>query len=135
MKIRSFSFGLILLACFSVQAQPSELEDTFPQQLTARDLLQACASSYLTARGRGLRKYCSGFVSGVEESVRLLSHSGSVAPGVGSCVPKGKTASHFVDVFVKFASGPAVDLQQPAARVVMAALAAAFPCPRPATAD
>jgi hypothetical protein len=55
MKIRLFPFGLILLACFSVQAQPSKLGDTSPRQLTAHDLLQACASSYLTAQGRDLR--------------------------------------------------------------------------------
>ena len=35
-------------------------------------MLMACASSGLSRIGRERRRYCAGFVSGVEEAVRLL---------------------------------------------------------------
>ena len=41
-----------------------------PQQLSARGLLKACASSAMTGPGRERRRYCDGFVSGVEEAIR-----------------------------------------------------------------
>lgn len=51
----------------------------FPQQLTARDLLTYCSSSSLTDLGRMRQRYCWGFISGVEETIRLPLHPSSQA--------------------------------------------------------
>ena len=47
----------------------------FPQQLTASDLLTYCSSSSLTDLGRKRQRYCWGFISGVEETIRLPLHA------------------------------------------------------------
>lgn len=129
MKLPIIALTLSALCCAAVQAQSGEQETTYPQKWTAHDLLQACASSYLTTRGRGLRKYCSGFISGVEESVRLFVEPGAAGPTGAICVPSGKTSRHFVDMFVRYAAGRTADLKKPAARLVVDALAAEYPCP------
>ena len=81
-----------VLATVPAAAQETEeMEPQFPQQQSARDLLVACASSRLTGTGRERRRYCSGFVSGVEEAERVLHPGGQVArtfctpPDVSAC--------------------------------------------------
>ncbi|MEJ2384616.1 MAG: Rap1a/Tai family immunity protein [Xanthomonadales bacterium] len=99
----------------------------FPQQQSAGDLLRACASSRMTAAGRERRRYCAGFVSGVEEAVRLLG-SGQAAE-VRLCTPADVTAAALADAFVRYGASHEGELDQPAAGVVLYALAAAYPCP------
>ncbi len=73
------------------------------------------------------RRYCHGFVSGVEETERLLRGELSAAPAV-VCLPHGKSAKFYADVFIKYASAKEVNLDRPAVRVVMEALEQKFRC-------
>jgi hypothetical protein len=116
------------LACPLSASANENVEDFFPQQMSARDLMTACASSALTAKGRNRRKYCEGFVSGVEEGMRLfqLRHSINSVPAV--CVPAGTASRTLTGAFVNYASVKGVNLEQPAAAVVIEALEQSFAC-------
>lgn len=122
----------VLIAALATPAgaqEPGDEPDTyFPQQLSTRDLLLACASSSLTATGRLRKRYCLGFVSGVEEAVRLQQLRDPTKTRSLFCVPAGTTARALTDVFVRHASGPDVDLDRPSASVVLEALAQGYPC-------
>ena len=119
--------GLLLsVSAFADDSGISE-EKYFPQKLTAQDLLLHCASSALSASGRNRQNYCSGFVSGVEESIRLLDMR-SAGDKQRICVPEGKPASHFRQVYIRHASDRRTNLGRPAALVVLEALQAAYPC-------
>jgi hypothetical protein len=122
---------VLLLAPFGLNAEeaPAEPPAYFPQRVSAAELLKACASSRLTAAGRTRRAYCEGFVSGVEESLRL---AGRNAPALASshCVPAEVSARQLAEGYVAYAGKrPAQALQQPAAAVVSESLAQAYPCP------
>ena len=101
-------------------------EPQFPQKQSARDLLNACASSRLTASGRERRRYCAGFVSGVEEAIRLLGLG--KAADLALCTPDDVTATQLANAFVRYGAGHESELEEPAAGVVLYALAEAFPC-------
>lgn len=126
----------ILVLCttlsFAFTASASETtidaEDFFPQQMSAKDLMTTCASSSLTAKGRARRRHCEGFVGGVEEGMRLfqLRHSINSVPAV--CVPAGTTSRQLTGAFVKYAATKGVNLEQPAAAVVIEALESTFAC-------
>ena len=123
---------IIVLAIFAsphtVAQQTQESEIYFPQQLTAKDLLLACASSKLTTRGRERLRYCYGFVSGVEEGIRLhgLQYSTDIVNSL--CVPRGTSSLQMANAYVKYTSGKNVNLDMPAALVVVDALKNAYPC-------
>jgi hypothetical protein len=109
-------------------ASDDTAEKYFPQKLTAQQLLYYCASSALSSSGRNRQNYCSGFVSGVEESVRLLDTDGHAGNKKFICTPEGKLASDFREVYIRYASRKGTDLSRPAALVVLEALEAAYPC-------
>lgn len=112
----------------ATDAEATDAETYFPQQLTAEDLLFTCAASSLTRVGRERRSYCAGFVSGVEETMRLRQQQLSPETDSGVCVPAGTTARNLADVFIRYASQRKADLTQPAASLVITALQDAFPC-------
>lgn len=117
-----------ILACaVSAQDQATDTLTYFPQQLSARDLLVHCASSSLTDRGRERRRYCSGFVSGVEEATRLLGTA--AGPPVPLCIPARATARDFREAFIHYGGRRGADLDRPAALVAVEALREAYPCP------
>lgn len=126
--------GSLLIITMNVisHAQERKLEEEpekyFPQQLSARDLLTACASSSLTATGRMRQRYCLGFVSGIEEAVRLLQLRDSSIAQTPFCVPSSTTARELANIFIRHASGPDKDLERPSASVVFDSLAKSFPC-------
>jgi len=101
-------------------------EPQFPQKQSARDLLNACASSRMTATGRERRRYCAGFVSGVEEAVRLLGLG--KAAELTLCTPDDVTATQLANAFVRYGAGHESQLEEPAVGVVLYALAEAYPC-------
>ncbi len=103
----------------------AEKDSYFPQQMTAQKLLTTCSSSYMTQTGRQRQRYCSGFISGVEESTRLQEKAAIIHK---ICLPKGKTSSQYRSVYMKYASKKTTDLTKPAALVVREALQDAFPC-------
>ncbi len=121
------------LACsfqLSAQDEPgADLDAYFPQQITAKELKLACAASALTSTGRERRRYCSGFVSGVEEGLRVLQQQVGVAGLPGLCVPPQTSSRAFRDAYTSYAGRKGVDLGRPAALVVLEALGVAFPCP------
>jgi len=101
--------------------------DYFPQQLTASRLLVYCAGSSLTSTGRERAKACGGFISGVEEGVRLLEARRLLKEPSGICVPKGTSASAFAKAFRRHAAGGTRN-DQPAAAVVLEMLKKNYPC-------
>jgi hypothetical protein len=103
-------------------------ESYFPQQMSAGELLQACASSAMTNKGRGRRRYCQGFVSGVEEAMRLAQGSASSGAALRLCVPAGISSREFAETYLRFAGRRGVDLQQAAASLAIEALQEAYPC-------
>jgi hypothetical protein len=117
-----------LAAVHAAEHDDTEPDAYFPQQLTARELLKACASSSLTRTGRERQRYCHGFVSGVEEGLRLAQDRGFSDGAVALCVPAGRTAREFARAYMRFAAGQGVDLEMAAARVVVLALQDAYPC-------
>lgn len=122
---------IVILACAgpvsAQQGTEEEMEPQFPQQQSADDMLRACASSRLTRTGRERRRYCAGFVSGVEEAMRLLKLDDKMQRPF--CTPENVTAAALADAFVNYGAGHKGELQAPAARVVMHALESAYPCP------
>ena len=93
--------------------------------MTAGDLLRTCAASRLTATGRERRRYCAGFVSGVEEAIRLFN-PGDKALTV--CTAPDITASALATAFVQYGASHEGELKDPAAAVVQHALAEAYHC-------
>ena len=127
MRYLAFILGLSIATCAAAEEDIVDETKYFPQQLTAQELLYACASSSLTGVGRERRKFCAGFVSGVEESIRVSqAMQGSQGP-VRICAPAGTTAANFADAYIKHAS-KRTDLSRPAAAVVADALQRAYPC-------
>jgi hypothetical protein len=102
------------------------LEPQFPQKQNAGDLLRACTASRLRGTGRVRSRYCAGFVSGVEEAVRLLQMHGKIEHRV--CTPPDISASALADVYVKYGTSHKGELPDPAVEVVLHALADAYPC-------
>ena len=106
--------------------QEDAMEPQFPQKQNAGDLLRACAASPLSGTGRVRSRYCAGFVSGVEEAVRLLQLHGKIERRV--CTPPDISASALADVYVKYGTSHKGELPDPAVEVVLHALADAYPC-------
>lgn len=128
MKTSYFVLSALLMSPLAAAQQEPEPDTYFPQQMTAKDLLLACASSSLTARGRERRRYCYGFVSGVEEGIRLQGLQFPAETGNSLCVPKGTTSREMANLYIKHASGKNIDLNLPAASIVLEALKSAYPC-------
>lgn len=120
--------GLLVAASAPAQEKAVDDERYFPQQMTAKGLLYACASSSLTRAGRERKKYCLGFVSGAEEAARLFAAQSPSTSEHGYCFPEGKTAGYFADVFMKYASRKTTDLDKPAVFVVIESLENTFAC-------
>jgi len=100
----------------------------FPQQLTARELLAYCSSSSLSALGRKRQRYCWGFVSGVEETIRLKLQQSENAKNMKICVPPGEHSRKLAKAYVQYAGRWQAKLEQPAVQTVSDALIDAYPC-------
>jgi len=112
----------------------SESNPEFPQQQNAGEMLLACASSRLSRLGRERRRYCAGFVSGVEEAVRLLHMSGQLGDPMSGqantriCIPENTSAGELAEAFINYGANHKGELPDPAALMVLHALQAAYPC-------
>jgi len=116
-----------LLPMLALAQEPVTQEQTqFPQQMSASRLLEACASSALTQTGRERRRYCAGFVSGVEEAVRILQEQHRLEASV--CLPEGVSAKALSDVFIRYSANRQQHMDKPAAGIVLEALMDAWPC-------
>jgi len=108
------------------QESVTQEQTRFPQQMSAGRLLEACASSSMTRTGRERRTYCAGFVSGVEEAVRVLQDQHKLEASV--CLPEGVSAKALSDVFIRYSANRRQYLDKPAAALVLEALTDAWPC-------
>ena len=117
----------IIALPLAAQDQAAGTDRYFPQQMTAKELLLACSSSAMTSTGRQRQRYCYGFVSGVEESLRLFGRE----TGKRLCVPPQKSSRELASAYLNHAAMKNVDLDKPAVMVVVEALEAAFPCTAP----
>lgn len=118
---------IAMLAALPVSAEPVDTStDYFPQQMSARKLLDACASSAMTSAGRERRRYCAGFVSGVEEAVRHLQEQHQLQSSV--CLPEGVSAKALANTFIRYAANRQAELDRPAAAIVLEALREGYPC-------
>lgn len=124
-----FAAAALLTLPAVAQERKTETETQFPQKHSAQDLLLICASSSLTVSGRSRRQYCAGFVSGVEETLRLMHRI--AGPPNAICVPARVSARHLAEVYVKYAAKRERDMDKPAVEVVVQALTDAYPCPPP----
>ncbi len=121
------SMLLLLVLNAVAETDTDQVIPEFPQQQTARDLLTACASSTISNLGRARRKYCAGFVSGVEEAIRFKSQL--LGAEIRICPASGITAQQFAEAYLKYANTHPRELDKPAVEVVFNALKRAFPCP------
>jgi len=117
-------FGLPM---FATAQEPAIDEETrFPQQLSAAELQHACAASALSDVGRQRRRFCTGFISGVEEGVRILQLQHRMEPSI--CMPHRVSSRVLNEVFVKYTAQRQQSLKRPAAEVVLEAFALEYPC-------
>lgn len=123
--ILALLFSLLPIVVFAQVSETRE-QTQFPQQLSASQLLEACASSLLTATGRERRKYCAGFVSGVEEAVRILQEQHKLEPSM--CLPRRVSAKTLSDVFIRYSASRQQKMDKPAAITVLQALSHNWPC-------
>jgi hypothetical protein len=123
------TFLLTGWSAVAAQDAAEEAGSFFPQQLTARELLTHCVSSSLTRRGREQQRYCRGFVSGVEEALRLSAATSPGATPAPFCVPPGEAARNIAYAYVRYAGRHTTDLERPAALIVVEALKDAYACP------
>ena len=118
-------FFFITFASAIAKSDTETNQPIFPQQLTASDLLTYCSSSSMTDVGRTRQRYCWGFVSGVEETIRLLPHT-AVVPKI--CVPEGVSSRTMGRAYSQYAARRGANLARPAVQVVIEALSNAYPC-------
>jgi len=126
-KFLAAILGLCLTAPSFSHEETGGLEQYFPQQISAKKLLNYCASSNMTQSGRERRRYCSGFVSGVEETVRLLT-SKQAGHKQTICVPKNVNARKLADGYVDYARQLQDNMDLPAVLMVTDALKRRYPC-------
>ncbi len=129
--MKTINIGILFFLAWSSALAIDETENNqpiFPQQLTAHDLMTHCASSSLTELGRTRQRYCWGFISGVEETVRLPLLRSSQPFAQKICVPKGVSSRNLAKAYTKYAGHKDSNLVRPAAQVVVEALANAYPC-------
>ena len=126
--VQRVSVLLFSLLPIMASAQVSETSEQmqFPQQLSASQLLEACASSLITPTGRERRRYCAGFISGVEEAVRVLQEQHKLQPSV--CLPGRVSTKALSDVFIKYSANRRHKMNKPAAVTVLEALSYKWPC-------
>jgi len=120
---------LWVLAAPVISAEESDApEPVFPQKLTASQLLVSCAASSMSATGRLRQKYCEGFLSGLEEGVRVhsLISKQEVAPSL--CVPPDVSARQLRSAFVRNSANMTLSREKPAAMFAMKVLQHSFPC-------
>ena len=117
-----------LLGPITSSASTEDVQPVFPQQMSAKNLMVLCASSALTAKGRLGRRYCDGFISGIEEGLRVYNLQFPTQMPKSVCVPPGTSSRSMTEAFLKYASQKDVELDRPPAAVVMEALSKSFAC-------
>jgi hypothetical protein len=125
--------SLLLLALLAPtvapgEQQPADPDVVFPQRLSAGELLYACNSSTITQVGRERRRYCAGFIGGVEEAARLLQAGRGDAGSARIRLPVDVSSRRLADIYTRHAGQHESMLERPAAELGLEALTSAFPC-------
>ena len=127
MKLVSVMAAALLVLGTAQAQEATEEAPVQPQRLTAQALVNACAASRLSGGGRLKRRFCDGYVSGVEEAARLLPQLQQM--DALCCASPDITARQLSEAFLRYAGRlDKAALQKPAAEVVVDALRAAYPC-------
>ena len=130
MKIITIWFVFFLAwGAATVKADTDTTPSIFPQQLTAQDLLIFCSSSSLTSVGRNRQRYCWGFISGVEETLRFTLHTSGQPAAPKICVPENVSSRTLAQRYIQYAGSRDTNLAPPAAQIAIKALLNSYPCP------
>jgi len=127
-KATAIFVSLLGLICPAHAQSEDKSEEVLPMYLSAGGLLNDCAASSLTSLGRERRRFCAGFISGVEESMRLAQET---SQNVGSdviCAPPNVSARQLAEAYVRYANQARERLGRPAAEMVVQALRDTYPC-------
>ena len=106
----------------------AESGDIFPERLNAQQLLTACNASSMTNRGRQNRYYCDGFISGVEEAVRVYQPVPDCMSHARICMPPATSTRELRNIITRYATRYKNELGKPAAQFTLSALQWAYPC-------
>lgn len=120
---------LCLIATPALSAEKSDAADTvFPQKLTAGELQVSCASSAMSPTGRQRQRYCDGFLSGIEEGVRVLGLISRVETAPSLCVPADVSSREMRSAFIKNSAAMRPAKDKPAALFAIEVLEKSYPC-------
>ena len=106
----------------------AQTADMFPERLNAQQLLTACNASSITNRGRQNRYYCDGFISGVEEAVRVYQPVPHDMSHARICMPPETSTRELRNIITRYATRYKSELGKPAAQFTLSALQWAYPC-------
>jgi hypothetical protein len=117
-----------VLGALASFASAQHAAPVFPQQINAKERTVFYASNSPTEKGHVRRRYCEGFISGVEEGLLVcrLNHPSQTSELVR--VPTGTSSQQMSEVFIRYASRKDVALEKPAAAAAIEALIDAFAC-------
>ena len=133
MSIKIINICILLFLTWATAIAKDDADNTpsiLPQRLTADELLTYCSSSSLTDLGRKRQRYCWGFISGVEETLRLPPHASRQPISPDICVPEGASSRSLAKSYSQYAARPGTKLARPAVQIVIEALSNAYPCRR-----
>jgi len=124
---------LLVILCLSANAVLSAEQEVptdvvFPQKLTAAELRVYCAASAISATGRQRQRYCDGFLSGMEEGIRVLGLISGNKGVATLCVPASVSAREMRAAFVKHSAALNPPTDKPAVRYAIEVLEKAYPC-------
>lgn len=123
---------LLLLWVISTPVPAAEMKAdydiVFPQKLTANELQVFCAASSMSNTGRQRQRYCEGFLSGIEEGVRVLGliHRKEMTPSL--CMPADISAREMRSAFVRNSVGMEPAKDKPSAMFAIEVLEKSYPC-------
>ena len=106
----------------------AQTADIFPERLNAQQLLNFCNASSITNRGRQNRYYCDGFISGVEEAVRVYQPVPYEMSHARICMPPTTSTRELRNIITRYATRHRSELGKPAAQFTLSALQWAYPC-------
>lgn len=123
---------LVLFCMISTSTLAAEMKAApdivFPQKLTAEELQMFCAASGMSSTGRQRQRYCEGFLSGIEEGVRVLGLISGTETTPALCMPADVSGRQMRIAFVRnsVSMDPAKD--KPSALYAIEVLEKSYPC-------
>ena len=123
---------LVLFCVISTPIPAAEMKADsdiiFPQKLTAKELQVFCAASAMSNTGRQRQRYCEGFLSGIEESVRVLGRISGTETTLSLCMPADVSARQMRSAFVRNSVDMEPAKDKPSAMFAIEVLERSYPC-------